>query len=555
MISNTKNDVLKKLNLSLMDPDEVSRYVVTAVYQKFSPWGNIPEIVKISLNEFVLEDVRKGIENLSFDEMRSLVEDMISGDYRYLKAADKSNSAIASLAAELMDIRNGDLVADFGCGEGGFLAAASRWCRENHKEARFYGVEIDDLNCEIARMAMEILNIDSKIVRNDILNRTEESLKYDRAYLYPPFALKTTSGISYKSRRFPGVMLPKISPEWYFVDRLLEDMREDSRIVAVLPEKLMYYTWDRSYREALIKSGLIEAVIELPNNALNGISTKVMIMVLSEGNESVRFIDASRMIRKSSGKTVEPDIRSIMSEYRSYADKTEHGRKVWINEIINDYDCLLTPSSLITVRPDVENGIRLGDIAQLDTGVQYTLAKFEKTGRLALNHTQYRLLTSADISEEGRIDFDRLENYAVNVEDFAQKYSVRKGDLVITSKSTKVKIAVVNQEPEGKVIVTGGMLIVRPEPGYDSYFLKGYLDSAEGKKQLALIQKGSTILSISENDLKNIIIPRFPIERQTELGSKVENLLKDIAELEDKLEAAKRNYRAFVGIDDENSEE
>ena len=113
MISNTKNDVLKKLNLSLMDPDEVSRYVVTAVYQKFSPWGNIPEIVKISLNEFVLEDVRKGIENLSFDEMRSLVEDMISGDYRYLKAADKSNSAIASLAAELMDIRNGDLVADF----------------------------------------------------------------------------------------------------------------------------------------------------------------------------------------------------------------------------------------------------------------------------------------------------------------------------------------------------------------------------------------------------------------------------------------------------------
>ncbi len=43
------------------------------------------------------------------------------------------------------------------------------------------------------------------------------------------------------------------------------------------------------------------------------------------------------------------------------------------------------------------------------------------------------------------------------------KFAVKFGDVIVTSKSSKIKTVVIDIEPKEKILVTGGMLIVRPQ--------------------------------------------------------------------------------------------
>ena len=197
MMIKERNEILKRINTSVISPEALSRYVVSAVYTYMFPDKRLPETVKVSLDESILENVKKGINDLAVSEMRELTEDMISGESVY-KSLEKSNSYISQLAANLLDIQQGETVLDFGCGEGAFLAYVMKLCKDQGMDISLSGVEINELNSKIAEMALEILGGELKVTTGDFLERTTKLPDYDKAYVYPPFALKKTSGIKYQ---------------------------------------------------------------------------------------------------------------------------------------------------------------------------------------------------------------------------------------------------------------------------------------------------------------------------------------------------------------------
>lgn len=101
-------------------------------------------------------------------------------------------------------------------------------------------------------------------------------------------------------------------------------------------------------------------------------------------------------------------------------------------------------------------------------------------------------------------------------------------------------------ELEGRtIIVTGGMLIVRPKKDkLDPSFLKMFLESESGQAIIRSIQKGITIVSLNAQDLQDILVSCPPIEEQRKLSAKYNSLVatydgmrKDLQALESQIKS------------------
>ena len=123
------------------------------------------------------------------------------------------------------------------------------------------------------------------------------------------------------------------------------------------------------------------------------------------------------------------------------------------------------------------------------------------------------------------------------------KYAIQNGDVIVTSKSSKVKVGVVDFEPKERIIVTGGMIIIRPnKEKLNPIYLKAFLDSELGQQELRMIQKGSIIVSINAKDLSNIDVPYLDIKKQEQIANSYQNnvssliaLKEEAREIENKL--------------------
>ena len=150
------------------------------------------------------------------------------------------------------------------------------------------------------------------------------------------------------------------------------------------------------------------------------------------------------------------------------------------------------------------------------------------------DETGYKILTSSDIND-GAVDWNKLQ--CIKYEDSKfDKYAIRKNDVIVTSKSSKVKVCVVDIEPNEKILVTGGMIIVRPDilklkPTY----LKLYLDSANGQIALKSIQRSATIITVNSKDLAGIIIPNASLEKQEQVTKKYNSKLSTYLALKEEL--------------------
>lgn len=114
-------------------------------------------------------------------------------------------------------------------------------------------------------------------------------------------------------------------------------------------------------------------------------------------------------------------------------------------------------------------------------------------------------MTSSDI-ENGMVRWESLRSIDIKDNKF-DKFAVQYGDVVVTSKTSKVKIAVVDIDPKEKVLVTGGMLIIRPKlDKLNLTYLKMFLDSKMGQSALKSIQKGTVIVTVTAGGLSMIEI-------------------------------------------------
>lgn len=507
--------------------------------------GELLEIAN-EINKHVSDDVIKKLNSLFFelslDGIRNLVYELLSGkNYSPKSFIENSNNYISELANDLLNIDDsGHIVMDFGSGTGNFLANVYKYAHDNKFVLKeLCGIEINVEQAHISKMALSILSDGSVNPRIIIGNALEKvNYRYTKAYVFPPLGMRKLLSVdARKSFLFNDLYLSnRNSGEWLFIDNMLGGLSGD-RAVALVAGRALFSNTDIEYRNRLIDSGWIEGIIELPSGSLSFTGIKVYMIVFSKGNERIKFVDASGVLGVENKRYVNLELPVKKIEEMYYSDTVATKDAKELIDIPN-----LCPSTILLDVKKLDNGVELKELADIFIGNQYTLGVFESKGLLSDKNTGYRILTSSDI-ENGMVRWGSLRFINIKDDKF-DKFAVHFGDVVVTSKSSKVKTAVVDIEPKEKILVTGGMLIVRPnQKKLNPTYLKMFMDSEMGQSALKSIQKGNVIVTITASGLSTVEIPLISPEKQKEKAERYNTKLSTLAAYKQEIERIENSLK------------
>ena len=426
---------------------------------------------------------------------------------------------LTQLTNQLFALKEDDIVYDLGTGYGDYLINLIVLNLKSNINIHYMGTECDRYRLGVLKLLGAIFNYKMDIKFSNALEN--ETIYFDKGYCFPPLAVRTYAS-TYHSALFKDMALNnRLSSEWVFSDKLLSGLKDHGKAMVIMSNGALYNSSDKAYRDALLDKGLIEGIIELPSKTVDDISASLSLVIFSYNNKVVKALDATQMIKLDDSFTTILDNERIYNEYLKAKEYT-------IEELKSSSN--IVPSSLTKKDYiyELKTNTRINDVAVVFNGCQYTISHFKDD--LMEEETGFKILTSKDI-EDGCVDWLHLQD--INLDDTKlYKYILFKNDIVITSKSSKVKIAIFDKDMEEKVIVTGGMLVIRPDSDkVDSTFIKMYLESKDGQKALEAIQKGSIITTINAVDLSLLPLPDTSLEEQKELANAYNDKLNQLTKL------------------------
>lgn len=451
-----------------------------------------------------------------FREFAKAVVESLDTYHAFRASGGDSPEQLAVLCSKLLDFKNGDVVMDEGSGNGAALTIFADEASKTNTSIKLAGIELNPDRVFISKLYLTILGVDAEIVQGDAL-KTEQFPEYNKAYVLPPFGMIFSSTEDdVISKKYGSMFNFKANSEWLFVFRLLSDLKSNGRVVAVLPAGTLYRNNGRDIRSYLVENKLIEGIVYLPGKVLPNTSIPVVVLVLGSNKGSIKMVDAAEMALPTESKMlVSLEVDRIITEYNSNAVNVSY------EEVANN-DYNLNPNLYFgSIEIEIPYETKISDIASIEVGSQYTVAKFKD--KISKTPTDYQILTSSDINN-GIVDYDALTY--IEPDRKLLKFALQENDMVITTKSTKVKTFVARNLPNRNIVVTGGMLILHPDTTkIDPTFLKLFLDSNTGAQLMQRIMQGFTIKTISLKDFANLSVSCPPLEKQAEYSKKYNSLL------------------------------
>lgn len=512
--NNIRNFVLQQ---SMMNPDYTQTFIED-VYSLLVD-SKVIQNSKIDLKsrdlKSVPETLHNALVNLSADELKQIVREVVyQSSFRKYEACEQTTPQLNELTYHLLELdkSGNNEVLDLCSANGTFIARVLDSDASGHVQKAIYANEINYKLAYIAKLVSDIFgNGSTKVdISNGDIFKQNLDIKFDKARIFTPLGIRVFMDEETSTCMFDDVPFRNIAnSEWAFIDKALSNKKDSFRAVAMVLGKNLWENQTSLYRKRIIESGYLEGIIELPTKALPCTGVQLYLLVLSNDNKEVKFLDASSLTIKNKNrfsereKVVTLDIGSILDAYFDCKNTKT------IDETLELKN--LTPSLVNVKKREIKNGVSLSELAEVFTGNQYTLKNFE--GMISEDETGYSILRSNDI-DDYIINLNNLIH--INYEDTKfDKYCIKYGDVIVTSKSSKVKVGVVDFEPKEKIIVTGGMIIVRPDvTKLNSSYLKVFLDSELGQQSIKAIQKGTVIISLNSRDLSEIKIPFVEMGKQ-----------------------------------------
>lgn len=454
-------------------------------------------------------------------------------DYGFLN----SNPHLSELITNLLKIQKSEIVCDFGSGSGSFLGFVAKNMDDPFFRHDLIGYEINSDSCILSKMVLEMCGAKYIIQNLDYLT-CQKVAPFDKGYVFPPFGIRYVRNATKLSKESAVLINSRTSIEWLFVLKALENMKQSGKLVALLPEHTLFKASDSEVRHYLLEKGLIEGIISLPSNSFPNNNTKLALVVLSNNNKEFKYIDGEELLKDLpiKGLNSKEASRDIQVAYDS--------NKVEKYQISNVEIVHFNLAHNAIIKNIEDNDLpELDKVAEVYRGCAMTLSNFK--GDIVESKSSYQILTSSDIDENGSIDFEKLTY--IGGDKKLDKHALEEGDVVLTSKSTKVKVAVIKDKPDRKIIVTGGMIVVRPHKGeLNGTYLKLYLDSEKGRQQLSMIQKGTVIVTISFENFQKIKLDLPKIKEQEAFEKEYDYHSKLLKKKKEELKQIEEAFANFI---------
>ncbi len=379
---------------------------------------------KTKLKDSQLVDLIHHFDKYSLTNEDFEFPDLLGAAYEYLikdfadSAGKKGGefytpSRVVRLLVNLIEPQEGKTVYDPTCGSGGMLIQSRQFVEEqgqNPRNLALYGQDNNGTVWSICKMNMILHNItDAHIENEDTLENpmfVEEGYikHFDRVIANPPFSQNySRANMQYKPR-FGYGFTPESGKkaDLMFMQHMIASLKPGGRMATIMPHGVLFRGGaEKIVREGIVKDGLVEAIIGLPQKLFYNTGIAACVFVINkrkppELKDKILFINVEGEYGEGRNQNyLRPeDLEKITHVFHHRREIPRYSRLVSLEEIAaNDYN--LNIRRYVDNSPDPE----IEDVhAHLVGGVpKREVALYaEQFARYALDHSVVFIDREAD---------------------------------------------------------------------------------------------------------------------------------------------------------------
>lgn len=435
-------------------------------------------------------------------------------------------------------------VYDGAVGIGGTLVEAHKF----GEDVVMYGQEINEGNVSLAYMNAIVNGIDLPKYHIEIgdtlfdpkfIESSGGLMQFDYIAMNPPFGLRLDD-VKFMDfdhyGRFSGRMgkTGRSHGDLAFLQHTIASLKENGRAAIIIPTGVLLRSSfaEKTFREYVVENDLIETIVLLPPKVHPATAIQTVLLIINKNKlqhrrNKIQFINAENWYESTRSQNyLRPeDIERIVSNYEQFTDNDEDSQVVDYKEI-RDNDYVLNPKhyfSSQTVESEFGNVVinktlyeqkvnkkkSFREIAELSRGVNLPPKTALKEGV-----RRFKVIQLKDV-EDGNIDLVNIDELPIqNIE----RYTVERGDIIIASRGTVFKVAIVPEHEE--TLVLSNMFIrirIFDKKSYMPEYIKIFIESPIGIALFEGMQKGGTVRVLTTSDIEDIEFPEIPIEEQKEI--------------------------------------
>lgn len=310
----------------------------------------------------------------------------------------------------------------------------------------------------------------------------------------------------------------QVSFVWECCGIAVHSLKESGRAVAIITAGDLSGKSSERVRKFLIKNKYIEGVIALPDKMFTSTWINTYLVILKANSEKVKFCDAREFYIKSrnNGKRINIITNEIAEKILDdYLNIGKNTALVSNDVIVENNDSVLMPQRYVK-NNSFENVICLEEVTEkISRGISLSASEIDEL--LSAVKTRNLCIFPSCISNGiiSNVFYLKEQQFKIKIN------TAYPGDVIISKTGNPYKAAVA----DNYYIVIGNLYILRVDAGkMNPYYLKCFLESEKGQKELEKMSVGAKTPLISVGNLKKIQIPIYKPDKQTELESMAEDL-------------------------------
>ena len=291
-------------------------------------------------------------------------EDELGKGYEYLikQFADDSghtaqefytNRTVVALMTEMLRPKSNESIYDPTCGSGGMLISAIKWLQdrgEEYRNVKVYGQEINAITSAIARMNLFLHGIaDFHIANADTLKypafvKGGHLQTFDMVLANPPYSISQWDRTAFEDDKYGRNFLgtpPQSRADYAFIQHILKSLDpKTGRCAILLPHGILFRNEEKSIREKLVKSDLVEAVIGLAANLFFNSPMEACVLICRaekppERRGKILFVNAVKEVERKNTESylTQDHVAKIAAAYRDFATQDEFAYVAAVDEI------------------------------------------------------------------------------------------------------------------------------------------------------------------------------------------------------------------------------
>lgn len=509
---NSKYVVKEKFNDSV-NPNE---YLQKGTKENQDVIYNICNCIRPTMVESNLYNICKFLDEMSEEKLINIISDDFGIYSRYNIGTPNS---INELCYKILEHNNsGNDVLDICSFTGNFLTYYAK------KQPSYYysGIEISTRSNLVAQLRLNILNVKNELFNNNVFDYNTNK-KYDKIFCNYPLGVKLDDhAVNYLNNinnRINYIYTNKTSSSWAFINIVINSLKDTGKAIVVMNNAGLYSlkNSDVEFRKLLVSGGYIESVISLPEKLFANTSIPVTLLVLSNNNDKIKFINAEKMIQNNklinSAKLL--NIEEILNEYANISDSS-YTKIIDNKELVNESFNLHVQNYMGIENLEIKFPRILNELCfDVYRGYQISANDINLNSEPQEGLLEHKIVNIVNIIDgiiENNLTKIYLEDGKLN------KYLLKNKDLIVTLKGAITRFSVVELKENERLIPSGNFTVLRLDTSIvNPYYLKMFFESSKGNAIINSIKSGGALPSINISQLKDIKVPVPPIEEQNKI--------------------------------------